>query len=194
MLQVVDAYWRDLRRKAKLPLRQDLTPAVLDTALPHCFIAERTTPGVARMRVAGQALQQHLKLDPRGMPVSTFLDGDGREALMPLVEAVFQDPAIVEVRLSATSRIGRPRMTGRLLLLPMRDVFEDATRILGALVTDTSAGLRRTQFRLADDPIVRFETVKTPSMPIRVVATATDVPERDGPATGPALRLVVNNG
>jgi hypothetical protein len=196
ILKVVESYWKGLGRKGQIPLRTDLAAAELDDALPYCFIAQRSAPGMARMRVAGQALRDLLKMDARGLPLSAFLSVETREALMPLVESAFCDPAIVEIALESTAAIGRPPMKARMILLPLRDEENQTTRLFGALVTSGTTGLRPRQFTLSQRPIIQQRKVGNADFQLRVVSETENKPimqTRKIAAATPALRLVVDN-
>jgi hypothetical protein len=179
-LAVIEAYWRDLRGARRLPARTEVDPSRIDAALPHSFILERLAPGVARMRVAGQMVSAYLGTEARGLPLCALFDGDSKERVMGWLEQVFACPAIVELPLSSSWGFGRPRLSGRMLLLPLHDGTGAVTRAMGAISVEGAPGRTPRSFALAEWAPVRIENV-------------TGLPAMTGTAQRPALRLVVSN-
>eukprot|EP01036_Dinobryon_divergens_P019242 gene19242-26245_t len=64
-------------------------------------------------------LHDLIGLDVRGMPLSTLFDPAARTRLAEGLEAVFTAPAILEMWLEADRGLGRPRLEGRMLVLPL---------------------------------------------------------------------------
>lgn len=181
----LEAYWNTLSPDGRIPRRTDLDPARLGELIEDAMIVERVAPGVARIRVAGQRIAALVGSEPRGMPLSVLFEGADRGRLATQVEIAFKMPSVVELPLEGVRGLGRPALSGRLLLLPMRDEFDRVSRCLGALVADGRLGRSPRQFRLCSKDRVRHE-------PLDV-----DPPEapRLKQAKGrPALRLVVDNG
>jgi hypothetical protein len=190
VLQMIEDYWQTLRHADRLPARNDIAPDQIDDLLPHAFILQRVAPGTARFRVAGQRLHDLLKMDARGMPLSTLFAPQARDQLQDLVEASFMDPAVISMPLRSESSLLRPEISGTMLLLPMRDLQNQTSRILGAIVTEPVTGTRPRRFVIAQDRPLRRE-----NLGIRLAATQL-MPRanRKGPdAARPALKLVVNN-
>lgn len=191
-LQSLEKYWQALRHAQRIPSRNDIEPRQIDDALPHSFILQRVAPGVARMRVAGQQLHDLLKMDARGMPVSTFFVPEARDEIADLVENAFTSQAIVAVQVVSPGSLLRHEVTGTMLLLPLRDAKGETTRILGALVTDGVRGNRPRRFEIAQGKPIRQE----PQAPKLASVQAIPRPEQPkGRDKKPrVLRLVVNNG
>lgn len=192
ILTNIERYWQTLRRARHLPLRNDIEPSQIDQALPHAFILQRVAPGIARMRVAGQQLHELLKMDARGMPISTLFEPETRLEIADLIEAAFQEPAIIAVPLVSPGSLVRPALKGTMLLLPLNDERGETTRILGAIVTEGQTGTRPRRFSVPQGAVIRHETLNLQ------LASTQDIPRTSrakGPdAQRPALRLVVNNG
>lgn len=203
VLQELERYWRDLRGARRIPVRSEVDPARIDSALPHSFILDRVAPGIGRLRVAGQVLSSMIGMDARGMPLTTFFTADARDRVMEQTEAVFSRPALVEVPLISFRSLGRPRLTGNLLLLPLLGPDGTVSRALGAILTDGIIGRAPRRFDIADDQEVRCEPL--PELQRHVTAVAAQAGARVGARVGaqfasqrpdgtrPALRLVVNN-
>ncbi len=175
MLADMERYWRLMRGARRLPVRHDLDPARIDAALPHSCVLERIAPGVARIRVAGQKLSAHLSGDARGLPLSTLFQPASRQRLAELLEMVFDEPALVDLPVLSEAGLGRPPLSGRLLLLPLRDAKGGVTQALGALMVDGPPGRRPRRFSIPARPEPRIERLERR-------------PERRH------LQLVVNNG
>lgn len=128
-----ERYWRKIGKNGQPPRRSDLDPRQLGFALPATMILERVAPGIARVRLAGQGLNQLFGMDLRGMPASILVSPSNREALGAQVEAMFAGPAIVEIPLHFPRSWGRRPVAGRLLLLPLTDDSGQVNRALGVL-------------------------------------------------------------
>lgn len=191
VLQNLEHYWHTLRHAQQLPARTDIAPSKIDHALPHAFILQRVAPGTARFRVAGQRLHDLLKMDARGMPLSTLFMPDAREQLQSLLETAFTTPAIVGIPLMSPGSLLRPTLKATMLLLPLRDKDDRTTRILGALVTDQDPGTRPRRFSIPPDARIRHEPVGVQLDHKTLIHRA---PEKRPDVLRPALRLVINNG
>ncbi|PYE86115.1 PAS domain-containing protein [Pseudoroseicyclus aestuarii] len=210
MLALLEGYWNSLRRGPSLPYRHQIDPARIDDVLPRAFVIDHIAPGQGRFRVAGQELSALMGRAPRGQLLSTMFRSESREVLTTWIARAFADPAVVELPLLAPRRLGRPAITGRLLLLPLADADGVTSRALGAMVMD--APIRAPRW-LQIDPAreVRYETLEagTPTRQAGLAAAPAshdrslhlinggltaarrETDRRDGP--GAALRLVVSN-
>ena len=196
VIQLAYNYWQGLRTGTDIPLREDINPSCLEAALPHAFVAERVAPGMARMRVAGQGLQEMMKMELRAMPISSFLTVEARTALMPLIESAFADPAAIEIALKTEPAFGRRHIQARMLILPLKDEHLEVSRILGVLVTDKRTIVRPCRFSFATNPVVRFEKLAEPKpAKVRLVAKAKQEKSDINKILHipPALRLIVDN-
>lgn len=200
ILESLELYWNSLRHAAQIPARNDIEPSKIDHVLPHAFILQRVAPGTARMRVAGQRLHDLLKMDARGMPLTTLFHGDARDQIRDLLETTFLRPAIVEVPLVSPGSLIRPEISGRMLLLPLNDHLGRTNRLLGALVTDIDETRRPRRFIIPQGAQLRHEVIG-PHLVAHAGAgraasageAVTEAPQHRSPAP-PKLRLVVNNG
>lgn len=140
-LAQVRAYWHTLRRRSgqNLPRRADIDPRAIEGALTCSFIAERIAPGMARFRLSGMHLADIMGMDVRGMPVSSMFELDSRPRLAEVLNQVFTVPGIGELWLASPRGLGRPELTGRLVLLPIQGEGE-APLAFGCLVTEGSIG------------------------------------------------------
>ena len=192
VLQDLETYWHALRHAQRIPLRNDIQPTKIDSALPHTFILQRVAPGIARVRVAGQQLHDLLKMDARGMPISTFFLPTSRDQLSDLIEAAFSEPAIIAVPLIAPGSIVRAQVTGTMLLLPLRDDAGTTSRMLGAIVTNGIRGTRPRRFDIDQSLTMRHEHLGVRIVTAQSGAQLNETKRPD--VIRPALRLIVNNG
>lgn len=175
LLGGLEAYWRRISLLEPVPDRRDVTAEGLDAALPHTFILERVAPGVARFRVAGQALAELAGSEPRGMPISALFEAALREDLAERLEQVFAGPSILGFPVRPARGRIRSRAAGQMLWLPLRGPTGRVDRIMGALVPDT--------------PLPRGGALRFGPGPIR--CERVDMTRAD--AARPPLRLVVDN-
>lgn len=167
LLKKVEAHWAEKRNFGSIPSQADLAPEPLNDALSYCFILERLSPTIARFRVAGQGLNDLLRLEARGMPLSAIFTPEGRAQLGPIINAVCEVPEIVEIPVTASRGIIGGPLRGRVLLLPLKDVEGKLTRIFGALIVDGTPGRRALRFDI--DPLVPLRTQRL-SPVIRTIA------------------------
>jgi hypothetical protein len=188
-LQALEAYWRELRGARRLPIRTEVEPARIDAILHHCFILEHVAPGIARIRVAGQALAAVTGHDLRGLPISAIFDVPSRLALQGWLGQVFQGPALVELPLRQSGGLIRAGRSGRMLMLPLLGAEGAVTRAIGAVVADGPFAAR--PIAIDDAEAVRCEQIgEVTATPLSVVTGGLKAAK---PARG-GLRLVVSNG
>ena len=160
--------------------------------LANAFVLERIAPGLGRFRVAGGHLTDLMGMEVRGMPVSSMFEAEDREDLRDAVEAVFAEPAMARLGLVSDGGIGRPALSGEMLILPLKSDLGDVTRILGALVMDGEIGRAPRRFRIAAQTRRTLIGYGEPQEPeIRTVAERFS---RAKPPRGNFLRLVAENG
>ena len=198
ILQELEQYWRDLRGARRIPVRSDVDPARIDAALPHAFILDRVAPGVGRLRVAGQKLSIFVGMDARGMPLTSFFSADARDSVMRQTELVFSRPALVEVPLVSHRSLGRPKLSGRMLLLPLLGPDGNVSRALGAILTDGMIGRTPRRFDIAQGEAIRCEELPEPRQntlaAVADMRSGAPLADKRPEVSRPALRLVVNNG
>lgn len=174
--------WEALPRMNGVPLRADLDPLALGPLIADCFVADRIAPGVARLRVTGRNLVRYTGAEPRGMPLSVLFEGADRAEITRITENCFAEPALMELPVVAPAGIGRPPLSGRLMLLPLRDGLGLVTKALGGFFISGRVGRGPRRFRI--DPALPMR-----KMPI-TAAAAVAQRQADG---RPALKLVVDN-
>lgn len=132
----VEAYWDALRNGRICPTRKEVDPRGIAGALHEAFILEKIAPGLARIRLAGQHLNDVMDMEVRGMPISVFFQTDARKELHHALEAVFDTPAQVTLSLASDPGAFRKPINAQMVLLPLRDEDGQITRVLGALQVD----------------------------------------------------------
>lgn len=188
----LEGYWRSLLSPEGPPLRSEVNPGCIDAVLPHAFVIERVARDVTRIRVAGQRLGDWIGMDPRGMPLSVFFHGASRGALAGHLRTLFDGPALVDLPLVSPRGLGRGRLAGRMLLLPLRDVGGSVSRALGAILVTGRDGTGARRFDLPEDGSERIEPQGTAAPRLSVIAGGAR--KGPGPSRRPALHLVVANG
>ena len=194
VLQQVRAYWEALRDTGRLPLRSAIDPRGLATALEQVFLIERIAPGHARFRLAGNLFHDLMGMDVRGMPLSALLDTVARQRLQPALEDVFAEATALHLGLEAERGLGRPAISGRMLLLPLRGAGDEPMMALGVQAVTGAVGRAPRRFGISS---LRNETIFQAEVLSRI-SRRGELPttrQNEGPVvpvpTGkPALRLV----
>ncbi|MFV0246261.1 MAG: PAS domain-containing protein [Qingshengfaniella sp.] len=153
-IRTVAAHWESLRRNRTVPLRTDLDPRRIDSALEYTFILERVAPGLARFRLAGRHLTEMVGTEVRGMPLSALFTSSARAPLAEALAHLFEEPATVRFRLRAEGGLGRPKLRADLLLLPLISDLGDTSRAIGCLVGEGRIGLAPRRFAIEHQEIV----------------------------------------
>lgn len=205
-LQELRGYWEALRREGDLPARSQIDPRGIAGVLEHAFLVERIAPGLGRFRLCGMHLHDLIGMEPAGMPMTVLFEPDTRKRLGSAVEEVFANPAALEVWLEAAAGLGRPALSARMLMLPLRDSAGEVTLAMGALVSNGTIGRQPRRFAVARHVVETFavpavaqptrpgtETAAKPAPQPAPRALAEPPAPFAPPATGPArghLRLV----
>ena len=186
-LAQIQHYWNALRRPNGLPSRAEIQPFQLGNSLQHSFILQRTDTGSTRVRFAGQTLQNHLGLDPRGMPFPMFFHAAVRDQVSETLMAVLTKPCTLRCTLETE------QATFQMLMLPMTDQTGAATRILGGIVvTAGSDQAARAQFRFQDGKAFCCHPVSHVNE-LNPLPRGLALQNKRPHASRPALRLIVDN-
>ncbi|EPX78370.1 PAS domain-containing protein [Salipiger mucosus] len=199
-IRLLEAYWHGLAAQSgAVPLRSQIDPRGIETALEYAFLAERIAPMLAKLRVAGTHLNEVMGMDTGGMPLSALFAPKDRDRLGEGVAQVFADGACVRAELRGEDGFGRSALSGHLLLLPLRSDMGDMTRMIGALVTSGRIGRTPRRFHIASMTVTPgFEIAPKPvaQAPHRVELAETPAPFKPAPRQSekrPHLRLVISN-
>lgn len=197
-LREVEAYWEALREAGDIPCKSQITPPRLETALPHVMLIERIAPLVTRFRFGGQALHDLLGMSVDRVPLTVMFASKCQRKLAAAVEDVFASPSILRVEMHSSGGIGRPSVSGQMLLMPLRDVNGDISHAFGAMTYEGRLGRVPRQFTevrmKATRVILNREFTATTTEPL--VAHESDQPlfdhkENGRPTTGrPRLRVI----
>jgi hypothetical protein len=152
----VEAYWNALKGDNLLPKRSEINPRGIERALANTFILERIAPGIARLRIAGNHLNNLMGMEVRGMPLTALFTPNARRTIADLLEDVFQTPATSSLHLASEASAGRPAIEARLVLFPLKSDLSDVSRILGCLVAKGELGLAPRQFDIAQMKTTRI--------------------------------------
>lgn len=145
----IDSYWEGLRNGRLMPTRAEVDPRGMEAVLEYAMLLEFVAPGVARVRVAGVHLSDLIGMDVRGMPLSVFFDPGHRGRVAEILDQVVRGPRVAELKLSASAGIGRPSLTARMYLAPLKGEREARPRLLGCL--QSIGGIGRIPRRFAVD-------------------------------------------
>jgi len=148
-LTAFEGYWASKCPDDDIPYRSQIDPRGIEAFLSNAFVCERVAPGMARLRIAGMHLSDIMGMEVRAMPLSCLIAPEDRERFAAAVVELFDRPARVAVTLEAEGGFGRPVLSGRMLLLPMRSDLGDISRALGCLVTQGPIGRTPRRFRIA---------------------------------------------
>ena len=168
----VEAYWDGLRNGRLCPTRQEVDPRGIAGALHEAFILEKIAPGLARIRLAGQHLNDIMDMEVRGMPISVFFQADARKELHRALEALFDMPAQVTLSLSTEPGAFRKPIEAQMVMLPLRDEDGQITRVLGALQVDGTLkrGPHRFSIRSVETTAIIIKSDMTTSMTMSQIA------------------------
>jgi len=195
-LRAFRAHWEACRAGSDVPRRAAIDPREIEPLISNAFIAERIAPGVVRLRVAGMHLNELIGMEARGMPLSSFIAPEDRDAFSRHLVDLFDAPAILRMTLRSRRALGRPALTGTLMLLPLRSDLGDISRALGCLVTHGAIGRATRRFTIARaETLPVSETVAERSaVPFKAISGEA-IPGRgprmsEGPRDRSHLRLV----
>jgi hypothetical protein len=186
-IKEVEAYWEGLRAGRSMPMRSEVNPRGIESALENAFILERIAPGMARFRLAGAHLTDLMGMEVRGMPFTSFFTPDARKEAGATLEAVFQNPEVAEITVTSEAGIGKPALAGKIILLPLKSDLGDVTRILGCFVTEGDIGRGPRRFGLTERKMTRIIGAVTPLA--AQTPTKTETPARPVPPAAKKTEL-----
>jgi len=163
----VRAYWEGLRDDDVIPQRSQINPRGIEQVLSSTFLIERVAAGVARFRIAGMNFSDVMGMEVRGLPISTLFMPGARAELTPKLEQVFAGPSMMTMDVLAAAGLGRPALTARLMILPLRDDAGQITMALGCI--NLSGNIGRTPRR--------FDIERCTTAPLAPIAPFAARPE-----------------
>lgn len=143
-----EAYWHGLCDGRIVPNRSDVNPRGISNILANAFILEMIAPGMAKIRLAGQAITDILGMEMRGMPITAFFAPEARRDIQNALEQLFDSPATVHASLVSEGGFTRQRLEAQMFMAPLRDDQGRVTRALGTLQlrTEIDRAPRRFKF------------------------------------------------
>ncbi|WP_424943046.1 PAS domain-containing protein [Aliiroseovarius crassostreae] len=160
-----EAYWHGLCDGRIVPNRSDVNPRGISNILSHAFILEKIAPGMAKIRLAGQAISDILGMEMRGMPITALFAPEARHDLQNALEQLFDSPATVQASLVSEGGFTRKRLEAQMFLAPLRDDQGRVTRALGTLQLRTEIDRAPRRFKLHNLNIT--ERVRDEALPPR---------------------------
>ncbi|MFD1344544.1 PAS domain-containing protein [Litorisediminicola beolgyonensis] len=199
-LRLIESYWQALRSAAEpIPARSRVDPRGIEDALEYAFIVEILAPGTGRLRVAGGHLNDLMGHTAAGLPLSALFDQDARERMSAALGEIGTRPALLRAELISDAVLGFGRVTGDMVLLPLRSQSGATDRLLGGLVTVGRIGRNARRFSLSgltlEEIPLRAPLIETAALPERKRAYGS-ARNRDAAAPvseRPHLKLVVSN-
>lgn len=209
-LDKIERYWNVVRSNRLVPSRSEIDPRGLEGVLGHTFILERITGGLARFRIAGSHISDITGLELRQMPVSALFAPNSREILSDALISAFEDPAAIRLRLESKGGFGREKLTGEMILLPLRSDRGEIDRILGGIALDGKIGRRPRRLEIlgqSRQSLVGYAGPQRAEAPVEMKSLTPRLPlsapsgprfgissSSDAPGLGGAhLKLVVDN-
>jgi hypothetical protein len=185
-LRALRAHWEDCRKGRDMPGRSDIDPRRIAPLLANAFVVERIAPGSVRLRVAGTHLSDLMGMEVRGMPLCSFIEPRARADFALHLVDLFDGPALLRLALKSRGGLGRPALSGTMLLLPLRSDLGDVSRALGCLLTHGQIGHPARRFSIENVRIDRITGHPGPAPFTVIEGTGT---ERNGRSRA-HLRLV----
>lgn len=183
-MTLIEAYWHALRGDRDVPMRSEVDPRGIESALKNAFVAERIAPGHARIRIAGTHLGDLMGMEVRGMPLSAMFETEARVKLQAALRAVFDEPAIYKFDLRAPGRIGKPELKASMSIYPLRNDMGDISRALGCFVAEGKIGRAPRRFDILHTNRIRLQMHEGPSLAAPEVNNGADAPIQPQPLAG----------
>ncbi|WOI57216.1 PAS domain-containing protein [Palleronia sp. LCG004] len=149
----LETYWSALAGTRDMPFRDEVDPRGLDGVLDRIFLLERIAPGLARFRIAGQAVTDIMGIEMRGMPLSSAFTPEARDPLNAALRAVFDDPVRLVLGLEGQRQGLRAKPTAQMLFLPLRDRFGQVSRAVGAIASSARPARAPQRFDIVSEDL-----------------------------------------
>ncbi len=184
--QLLFEYWHSVKGGAAAPKRRQIEPRGLKSVLPWVFILEHIDRDLTPFRLAGTGLCGQRDQELTGTNFMSLWLGDCRRTMRSLMDNVtlMPSPALVEFEACAPNM---GRISGEILLLPLRDDDGEVHQILGGwfngVGADANFNTPLVQNKVTN---IRFLTENEPDYAIIRGQMARQ-------SEGPRLRLIVSN-
>ncbi|MCG7518284.1 PAS domain-containing protein [Ruegeria sp. Ofav3-42] len=191
-IRQAEAYWTALLSGDGVPMRSQIDPRGLENILEYTFVLERIAPGLARFRLAGSHLNKLAGMEVRGMPLTAFFEPAARDQIKDVLEQVFAQPAIANLTLESSGKLGRVQLQARMILLPLKSDLGDVSRVLGVMVSDGSIGATPRRFTIPDVNVQPVSDVQFAQPQPQPVESGFAEEQKQYKRPGSHLRLVVS--
>ena len=165
--------WHEARGSQTLPRREALAPRRMTHILSQVMLVERWSAGVPVIRFAGMDVTTLYGQDLTDRPLSVLFEPGARPALAEALDQVLDGVRTVEMGILSDQGMLRPRLGGRLTLLP---VVCGATGLISALGCIDLDGPTR-------HPPRRFRIERVLGETLAPATAAQTVTEGNAPAT-----------
>ncbi|WP_170607017.1 PAS domain-containing protein [Ruegeria arenilitoris] len=189
-IRQAEAYWTALLTGGEVPMRSQIDPRGLENILEYTFVLERIAPGLARFRLAGSHLTKLAGMEVRGMPLTAYFEPSARGAVTRHLDRVFSQPAIAELGLVSSGKLGRAKLQARMLLLPLKSDLGDISRALGVLVSDGPIVSTPRRFTIAENKIRTVHDIQKPPVRSGLQNMGLAEEQAEFKSAPPHLRLV----
>jgi hypothetical protein len=194
------AYWQALRAGRPAPARAEVDPRAIAGALDFALILEQPAAdadGVrppVRIRLAGRHVCALMGMELRAMPLHALIAPPDRDRFAALIAPVFRHGSTLDIGL-VTPAAEAPRLSARLILLPLADDTGALGRALGGLRADGLTGAPPRRFALTARGA---RMARPPAAPLPPAGRGFDEPacgfDADPHPKAPHLRLVRTGG
>ncbi|MEM6634942.1 MAG: PAS domain-containing protein [Pseudomonadota bacterium] len=172
----VEAYWEALRGSRLVPLRSEVDPRGFERALEYSFLIEKIAPGLARFRLAGSRISDIMGMEVRGMPLTSMFTPPARQQIQDVLNRIFEAPETAQISLSSETGLGRPPLSGKLALYPLKSDLGDISRALGCFSCDGKIGRAPRRFNCTSIRYGALGPFKTPQPEAAEPAPADQAP------------------
>ena len=107
---------------------------------------------------------------------------DARDPIRDVLSTVFEGPAKALVDIVSPKELGRPKLTGKLLLLPLRSDLGDVSRAIGCVQFEGNIGRTPRRFDMAGVKFQRLGPFKTEDLIERAQIKSDDLTGFEEPA------------
>jgi hypothetical protein len=145
---VVRAHWKNLRRGHFLPSRDAIDPRKINGVLDQVVLIERRPTGKSSFRVSGMALNSIIGTELRGLPFEDIFVLTARQQAARSMEALFDQPAILSMQLSADVGLAHPSLLARMVLFPLHGPGGNCDLAIGGIDLKGATGTAPRRFQI----------------------------------------------
>lgn len=143
--------WQEARGPQGLPRREALAPRRLTPILSQVLLVERWSAGVPVIRYAGMDVTTLYGQELTDRPLSVLFEPSARPALAEALDQVLDGARTVEMGILSDQGMLRPRLGGRLTLLPVVCGVTGLISALGCIDLDGPTRHPPRRFRIERD-------------------------------------------